>query len=457
MKKACVVFLLFFLSSCSSYYYKNQKFNEHFQAGRLDEAYEIITSDKKKHRKDKMLVLLNKGVVSSMLGKFQESNTYLEEAYIIAEDLRKNYLNEGVALLTNPNMVAYKPEDFEFLFIHYYKALNFLRLNEREKALVECKRMDIELNQLNDKYKSDRRYQRDAFIHVLMGLIYDVNGDFNNAFIAYRNAFEIYEQDYQKMFGMSAPQQLKDDLLRSAYLSGLNEEVMYYEKQFGQKFKPGKKSDGELVFLWQNGLGPVKAEWSINFAITRGSGGVFFLNNEHGLSFFFPMSDGEYSNSGLGDLHIVRIAFPKYVERPPLYSSAVLSADGQSYELQKAEDLNQIAFKSLQDRFHIEMGKSLLRFALKKAAELRIRKENQGVGAAVGIFNAISEQADTRHWQTLPHSLYYTRVPMHQGTNEVKLTASGNGNQETTFKYDLQPGQIIIQSFQSLQTTNISF
>ena len=63
--------------------------------------------------------------------------------------------------------------------IHYYKALNFLKLNDREAALVECKRMNIKLNRLSDKYKSDNKYKKDAFIQILMGIIYDANDDYN--------------------------------------------------------------------------------------------------------------------------------------------------------------------------------------------------------------------------------------------------------------------------------------
>src|SRR5690606_26879271 len=99
--------------------------------------------------------------------------------------------------------------------------------------LVECKRMNIRLNQLSDKYKSDNKYKRDAFIHLLMGIIYDANKDYNNAFIAYRNALEVYQTDYQKMFNLGPPEQLKQDLLRTAYLSGFNEELARFEKDLG--------------------------------------------------------------------------------------------------------------------------------------------------------------------------------------------------------------------------------
>ncbi len=78
--------------------------------------------------------------------------------------------------------------------LNYYKALNYINLGRYDEALVECRRINIKLNQLNDKYKDKKnKYSGDAFAHLLMGIIYDASKDYNNAFIAYRNALEVYE------------------------------------------------------------------------------------------------------------------------------------------------------------------------------------------------------------------------------------------------------------------------
>ncbi len=457
MRKVAILFIFpLFLYSCATYYQRNIRFNEYFQTGRMEEAYKYISKDVKKHRKDKLLVLLNRGMVASMLGNYPESNTFFEEAYRLADDLQKNYLNEGVALLTNPTVVAYKGESFELLFIHYYKALNFLRMNEREKALVECKRMDIELNKLESKYKSDRKYKRDAFIHLLMGLIYDVNGDINNAFIAYRNSYQIYKEDYSELFGMDPPAQLKKDLLRTAYVMGFAGDVAMYEKEFGFTYKPSAKADAEVIFLWQSGLGPIKSEWSINFAVNRAPGAnhVVFTNNELGMAYTFQMNDQQYQSSGLKDMRMIRIAFPTYVRREPVFTRGTVKAAGKQYELEMAEDVEQIAIKSLRDRMHIELTTSLLRFALKKAAELKVRQQNAELGAALGILNAVSEKADTRYWSTLPNSIHYTRVPLNEGRQEVSLHtfAANGGSREVRFDYNVVRGSTIFETFYSLET-----
>ena len=175
----------------------------------------------------------------------------------------RNLLTEAAVLISNPEIRPYRPEDFEVIMINFYKALNYLQLNNMEDALVEVRKINIRLQQLNDKYPDHKnRYQRDAFAQLLMGLIYDAAGDYNNAFIAYRNAYNTYQTDYLKNFGLAAPEQLEKDLLRTAYQSGLTQELAGYEKEFQQKYTPAPlPANGQLVFFWLNGFGPVKAEW----------------------------------------------------------------------------------------------------------------------------------------------------------------------------------------------------
>jgi hypothetical protein len=96
-----------------------------------------------------------------------------------------------------------------------------------------------------------------------------------------------------------------------------------------------------------------------------------------------------------------------------------------------------------------------LRAALKKASEQQLRKENEGLGTLLGMVNAITEKADTRNWQTIPHSIYYTRVPLPTGENEVKLKTRARGNTEYNqvhnFVFDIQPHQTTFHTFFSLE------
>lgn len=443
--------ILTFFSSCVSYYQKNAKFNEQFQRGQLAEAKTTLLSDKKaEQRKTKLLYFLNRGVVASMQGNFEESNTFFEKAYIFTEDYRKKTLQQVAALITNPKMITYGGEDHELLLINYYKALNYLQLDQFQSALVECKRMNIRLNQLSDKYKGDKKFQEDAFVHILMGVIYEANQDFNNAFIAYRNAIRIYEDVYSSFFNLPIPNQLKQDVMRTAYIMGFSEDLRRFEKKFGMTYQHNEK-DGNLVFLWHNGLAPIKTEWSINFVMSHRNGQVFFANEELNLNFHFSMSDSDYKKNGLGQLRILRVAYPKYLQRGLVYQNATLSYPGGSSQLSKAEDINAIAFKILKDRMLKEMAQMLLRLAIKKGTEYVARQQNQNLGAVVSIANAVTEQADTRNWQTIPHTIYYTRVSLPAGQQQVTLNTQGQRSSSRAFKFEIQKGKTIVFPYSSLE------
>jgi len=391
-----------------------------------------------------------------MMGKYAESNQFFEKAFLFGEDYRINYLNEIASYLTNPNFTTYKGEDHEHLILLYYKALNYLKMHNTEDALVEIRRLNIRLQQLTDRYNSKDKYDHDAFIHVLMGITYEVDKDYNNAFIAYRNALNIYDDDYRRFFGVHAPQQLKEDILRTAWLSGLNDEFEAYKDTLKMPNYTYKESDGgELVFFWHNGLAPIKAEWGVDFVISRQGGMVYFTNSQLGLSFPFSLEGySDRDKKGLSNLEIFRVAFPKYIERSPFYTQASITINDQVLALQMVEDINKIAFKCLQERMGLEFSKALLRVALKKAEEYEIKKQDRTLGTLVGMINALTEKADTRNWQTLPNSIYYCRVPLKEGKNSVTFTLRNPEGKSVDhqYAYDVKKGQILFHTYSSLES-----
>lgn len=434
MKQRFFIFFLFplVLGSCATWYQRTAAFQEAVTQGNFEQAEKILNKDKKKQTegKNKILYYLNQGYIEFMLGHPGQSNEAFETAERLTEDQQKNALTEAAVLLSNPEIRPYKPEDFEVIMINFYKAMNYLQMNNLEDALVEARKINIRLQQLNDKYPDHKnRYQQDAFAHLLMGLIYDAAQDANNAFIAYRNAYNIYQSDYLKNFGLAAPEQLKKDMLRTAHTAGMYAEEKEYEQLFGQKYVPAPHPPhGELVLFWLNGLGPVKTEWGVTFAKEkRGDGAIVFHNEELGLTFpFFWGADyNETEKNSLADLKIVRVVFPKYMERPVAYQEGTLTYNQTTYPLEMAENINEIAFKTLRDRMVRELSNSLLRVATKQSLQYAASQGNEWLGFAVGLANAFTEKADTRNWQTLPYSISYTRIPLSAAENNITLKFTG--------------------------------
>lgn len=453
--KIFLVFILLMMSSCATYYQKNEALMNAVYKSNFEVAEKILSDDVKfeKVQKNKLLFYLNKGTVLWMNEKYDSSIKYFRKADYFVEDFEKKYTQQIASFLTNKNVTTYAGEDFEQVLIHYYGALNYLMIGDNDAALIEAKRMLQKMQKNSDKYKSANKYKRDAFAHNLLGIIYDTKGEYNDAYIAFKNAYQVYEEDYQKLLGTPVPKQLKLDLIRTAFLNGFFEEQKQYEIKFGLKFN--KSTDllsNSIVFFWNNGLGPIKEQNSINFSILPANNGwVQIVNHDLGISFPYKV-DNKDDKKDLLDMRFFRLALPKYVSREPYYQKAILKYNNKSFDFQIVEDVNAIAYKSLEDRMTKELGEALLRAALKQIVVYKAGKEKKdGLALAASIYGAISEQADTRNWQLLPHSINYSRVPLTETQNSFDFVAfgkNGQGDFSRNFKLKNKKGT----QFFSLQT-----
>jgi len=450
------------LVGCASYYKQTYNMHNYIQQGQFNQADQLLQKNEKaKTGKNALLHYMNHGYVTWAQHHYQRSNEYFSKAEILIEDYMNNLGLEVLTYFTNPMIKPYKPEDFEAVMVNYFMALNFVQQNRYEEAIVECKRINIKLNKLNDKYPDYKnKYQNDAFAHMLMGLFYEANGDYNNAFIAYRNAVEVYETDYTEQFNMGVPRQLQQDLLHAAYMTGFREEVSFYENKFGITYTPCNTENGEAIMLWMNGFGPVKGETSINFVKVPNSrsGYITLVNEEYGLSYpYYIGNKSSDEQNALKDLRFFRVAFPKYIERKPVFSHAQASCNGHIYPLQMVQNINEIAFKCLQDRMARELAKAIGRLATKKALEALADEQDEALGTLVNIVNTITEKADTRNWQTLPYSISYARIPLNEGDNVIELqTVTANGNRQSeNFHFQGQKGKLYFQPYHSLASKTI--
>ncbi len=423
------------LTSCASFYNLTFEVNEQIEVNNYALAEKLLDNHKKfKKKKNILLYYLNKGYLLRQQNKFAESNTYFNKADLHIEDQGTKAGQEALALITNDAVRDYKASGFEKLMVHYYKALNYLALSQNNDALIEVRRMDIMIQNVTSKSKKVNKKMPEeiAFIQNIMGLVYETSGDYNNAFIAYRNAYDNY-----KSSSMLVPSQLKQDILHATKIMGFGSDLLFYQKEFGMQYDDSLYAGKQAVVFWENGLGPVKEEWSLNFHITGGSGQVFFANDDLGLNIPFTVSTSNQNK--LVDLGLTRIAMPKYEKRINAYDNGTINFGGKNYQLEVMQDINHLAFTTHKTEMMRTLSKTLLRFALKKIAELELAKENEALGTLAMIGNAVSEKADTRNWQSLPATISYTRIPVTTTDSIAKLNISGaNGQAYINLPVDTQ-------------------
>lgn len=449
---ANLILLWLAAAGCATHYQQNIAFQNAISAGNYLEAIDHLEKDGTvRQNKNRLLYYLEKGSALHMAGNYAASNDEFEKAYIYIEDFMRNYGLEAFSFLTNPAIVPYPGEDFERVQVHYFKALNDALAGNIPDALVECRRINIKLNEINDNYEAGKKnhYGSDAFAWTLMGLLHDAAHEYNNAFICYRNALEVYETSYETSYGVTVPKTLLVDLVTAAHRAGLKEEFRDYKARYVPDWKSpdSLSASGDVVIFWNNGLGPVKTEDSVNFFINRGDGGIVtFVSEDQNL--WLPVPTTGSDTSSIKDLRFIRLALPRYLERTPVCRSCTVKISDDEIPLEKAQNINGIAFLNLQDRMGRELGKALLRVAIKYGIEQAVRKQDQAAGAMVSILNALTEKADTRNWQTLPYEIHYAHVSLPAGSYPVtfsRLSVDGSVF-ETERLVDVTAGQTVFMT-----------
>jgi hypothetical protein len=437
---------MLFLCSCASYNDRILPYYQQISQGNYVQAMkELDKNGLLKKPRNKLLFLMEKGKSSHLLGNYEESNRYFNESDQLLENGLGGVMDVTVGTLVNPMTQTYKGEDFEKFMIHYYKALNYIYLNNKEEAVVEARRISLQSQVQGDKFNNkENRYSEDAFSLMLQGLIYESDRDINNAFIAYRNAADVYlASGDSTYYGTKIPLQLKKDVLRLAALNGFIAELSRYEKLFNLKYQPKKAPDGgELLFFWENGMAPVKQQREFFFSLIKNDYGDMVFTDGNVVVPFYNYDNRKVNSASVQSL---RVTYPMYVSRKKYYSSASLSNGRDSVSMEKAEDIEVLAFKTLDQRFVKEIGKALSRLAIKKSAEYLVSESAKGsgkngrddafltgLGYGMQLYNLLSEKSDTRNWQTLPNKIMMARIPLQKGLNTISLQLQGpNGQTET--------------------------
>jgi hypothetical protein len=465
IRALAVVSLMLLLFSCATYNTRIDTYYEQVLNNQYEKAYTSLDHNKLLQRqRNRLLYLFEKGKMAHLLKQYDSSNVYFNEADNFIEDARTSAKDIALGTLLNPMMETYKGEDFEKFMVHYYKALNYLNLGEPDEALVEARRITLTSNAQQDKtHNKTNRYSDDAFSLMIQGIIYEQSGDVNNAFISYRNAVDLFLNHNNMWYGVALPDQLKQDLLRTAAANGFTDEVQRYQDLLKITMKPSTKGPGgELVLFWENGLAPVKQEQDFFFTLTKNGPGNFVFVDATG-SYSIPFDFGtsiKQEDIKPENLRSLRVAFPRYLEQPIYYTNAVASVNNAQYHFENAENINDVAFATLKERFAKDMVQTLSRLAVKKLLEAAARPksddknkdEKEAMAMAIQVFNFVSEKADTRNWQSLPHTILYTRIPLQQGTNEIQLNFTGQGPQARSIKLQVEgKGGLLVQNVCTLR------
>jgi len=372
--------------------------------------------------KDQVLYLLNKAMVLRMAGDYSDSVQAFEQAKPLMQYLEATSVSETAAALTfTENLRAYQSPLYERLLAHVYQGLNYLQLNQPDAARVEALQIDELLKRLypGADYAPNGG---DAFARYFSGLVYEDRGEYSDAMIAYRQAYQAYKKEGYADDAM--PMDLKLSLCRFSEYLGLNDELNKYRSAFGLSLWPpvtNPDTQGQVIFVFSDGLGPVKT------AETQ------LLGN--------PVNGHYYSMS-----------LPVLRRRPPAISDVLVSVAGTEERTEQVADVATYASKQLDADRPKLLAAEFSRNVARELAAQKMDKNSQGLGSVVSLLASAVDQADTRIWGTLPDNVQLARFRLAPGNYDVTVHlqgAYGASGATRVFKdISVQAGQM---SFVSLQ------
>lgn len=459
---------LLLLTACGPSINRYLLIEQSLAVGDAKQADAIVQQAEKSYgEKSRLLYGMDRGMTLQLAGDYQQSSAVLEQAEEEVERLyTRTVRSEAAAFLTNDNALFYEGDSYEHVMINVVKALNYAAQGQLQEALVEARRIDHRLNVLSDRTKDKASYREDGFARYLTGILYEATDDVNNAFIAYRKAYDAYEAN-RGWARMPVPTQLRADLLRTADALHLTNEFEEYRRLFPDtawQASAAQRDLAQVVLISYNGRAPRKEDRFLDLPISLDALQLVLLNRGFSQS-------SRHQNRGVDSVlyglngRVVRVALPRLVTQKtqvPVEQLTLVGETGRQVRVSSelGQNISALADKSLSDRLPGITVKALARAAVKFAmAEGATRGAQQAagkdaapwVGLIVGLLTkglaVASEEADKRSWQTLPDEIHIARAWVEPGQYAASVQLVGRGNSPTTESgrtLSLAPGQTAV-------------
>lgn len=119
----------------------------------------------------------------------------------------------------------------------------------------------------------------------------------------------------------------------------------------------------------------------------------------------------------------IRISIPRYTYSSSPGAVSIRSDSNINTLLQVTTDIGDVARKSLNDRAAQYLTRQALRAGAKESVAQEIGDQNELAEVLVRILFFISEEADTRSWETLPGSLTLIRIRLDPGIHNLEISS----------------------------------
>lgn len=392
---------LLWLTGCSTYASRIVEPRYQLERGNYDGAIALLKDLAADEGNDQLLFLMDLGMAYYRAKRYGEAVDTFHKADKLAEMKDYTSISQEVgSVVLNDAVKVYKGDDFEKILINVYLALSYAMQGKWEDALVEARRVNHKLDIMISQGKLP--YERNAFAKYLAAVFFEAQGEYDDAFVDYRQLHKWRKGDIPDYLGLG--------LLRLAERQHAEQEFEEYKKEFSgvRNYRLGK-GEGEIVFILEQGKVPIKVP-SMQFHLV-------------------PEMRKRFYTSNYAWIREAKGAFR--VKTEPYY------------------DIEAAAIKELADRIAGMVAKKVAGVVAKELIAKQVEKSSDSkfLGALTSLFLHASDQADLRSWSTLPARLHIARAVVPAGRHDVVLDMVSQSGQETKaverWSVDVKPGKMV--------------
>ncbi|WP_299570033.1 hypothetical protein [uncultured Shewanella sp.] len=379
---------------------------------------------------DGLLYAQEAGRVAQVSGDFETSKTYYQQAIRAYKDFddratisASDLTATASSLVLNDNAIPYRGPGYERIMVHQYQAFNYLFSGDAQGALVEVRRsnqlqsseqaryqksqksvramangtIDAEVNKLGQATGTVTSSFLNAYSYYTTGLLHELLGEPNDAYIDYRKAAQITPNN----------KYLQQDLVRLAKQLSMPQ-YDEFKRRWGDAVLP-KKGQGQVVMVVEKGFVPEKQSLTVPFTI-----------------------DGNWQT----------VSLATYQPHRQVIQPSSIQGLGTVLKAEPIANIDALAINALKEDLPAALVRQAARVYTKSEMTRSVesgskRRNNETDAAAIlmQIFNVVTEQADRRSWLTLPRQAQIARQYIEPGEYQIRL-----GNSPAA-KIDVKPNR----------------
>lgn len=320
--------------------------------------------------------LLNRGTLKFYLGDLASSREDLAAAARIMESLQASSVTENLAAVsTNETLRSYTGTPTDQVMVHVLLALTYLCDGDLDGARVEILQSQVAMQRLA---KADSTSGQLAVARFVAGVIYELNREWDDALISYRQAHGILTERNEPI-----PLALQDSLLLLTRRQGIKDEYKQFKKAFGRD-ADGAADQPEVFLIYLDGVVSTKTEARLSVVA------------------------GEHAQ-------LISVVVPSYPPVRHISRPLQVQAGAQRQTTGVIENLDTRARDDLADEMATIMATTTARAVAKYNLVNEAQNKSELGGLLANIATIATEQADVRSWNMLPANVQIARLAVAEG------------------------------------------